>query len=73
MALFIVSIPFMLLGLAIAIVPLVVTMRRQDTLEDGYVWSHENREGNVTDPYAHFASLDEYLEDDDERQLFKAA
>jgi hypothetical protein len=73
MTLLLISIPFMVLGFAIAIVPLLTTMRREHALEDEHLWRQEERQGHVTDPYARFASLDEYLVEEDDRELMNVA
>lgn len=63
--LLIISIPLMVLGFAIAIVPLVAVVRRQHRFEDEHIWGREARQGHVTDPHAHFASIGECLPDDE--------
>lgn len=72
MALLIISIPFMVLGFGIAVVPLIAAMRRPHELQDESDSRRSSRRGHVVDPYAHVASLNEYLVDH-ERELVDAA
>jgi hypothetical protein len=67
MTLFIVSIPLMVLGFAMAIVPLVVTMRREQALEDANLFSREKRVGYVMDRQAHSLSFDGHAKDRGDR------
>ncbi|MGA8296817.1 MAG: hypothetical protein WB770_07220 [Acidimicrobiales bacterium] len=65
----IISIPFMVLGFAIAIVPLVTVMRRHHEIEREYFSTRSQLTRQVTPAYAHFTFVDEDLTRADEREL----